>query len=189
MWNWLKGLFRKDKPRIYLGTLAVVPRSDFKRHFEEVSWRRILDFFGSSKTEDLDTELHTALADLFALPPVASREQPKDSDLALDVVIPKFQGGEFLPVDVGQAVIPFIPFMWRPKVTVAARLVHIDSGQTRAAYVLTQKLEWMAYFKRILSLEDFFWESRGESLFTANDTRRLFYMACIRVLEKLRKHV
>jgi len=189
MWNWLKGLFRKDKPRIYLGTLAVVPRSDFKRHFEQIKISRIFDIFGSSETEDLDAELYAALADLFALPPVSSREHAKDSDLALDVIIPKFQRGEFLPVHVGHLAIPFIPFLWRPKVTIAARLVHIDSGQTKAAYVLTQKLEWKAFLKRILSLEALMWGARSGPLFTTDDSRRLFYMACIRVLEKLRKHV
>ena len=102
--------FQKDPPRIYLGRLAVVPRSALKRLLEDAS--------GWFKPEKLEDEIEAALRDLFALPPLASRESPRDSDLLLDVMVPTVQRGSTLAVQFGS--FPLSVF-WRPKVTVAAR--------------------------------------------------------------------
>jgi hypothetical protein len=80
----LSKILRKERPRVYLGTLAVAPRADIKRHFDQ---------WGVFKTEDLDTNLRQSLKEIFSLPLATEVSEPKSSDLVLDVVIPEFQSG------------------------------------------------------------------------------------------------
>ena len=183
MLDWLRKLFRKERPRIFLGTLAVAPRGDFKRFFEYTRTHGPFDIEGWLGANDLDTELRTALTELFSLPPISSRETPRESDLALDVIIPEFQAGQFLPLDAGPVM---IPIMWRPKVKVGGRLYVIDTGETRWTHTVSEKLKWRDTFKRVFTLSAVFW---GRSPFTADDTKRLFYAASIRLLEKIKSDV
>lgn len=183
MLSWLRKLFRRERPRIYLGTLAVAPRSDFKRHFEYTRTHGPFDLTGWLSAKDLDTEMRTALTGLFTLPPISDRETPRDSDLALDVVIPEFQAGQILPVEAGPV---FIPIMWRPKVKVGARLYVIDTGQTRSTYSVTEKFGWAEFGKRLFSLNTLL---QVHAPFTPDDTKKLFYKACIKLLERIKKDI
>ncbi|MGI9415095.1 MAG: hypothetical protein ACR2PM_15580 [Hyphomicrobiales bacterium] len=183
MLNWLRKLFRREPPRIFLGALAVAPRTDFKRFFESTAVTSIFDITGLLNPEDLDGEIRKALTGLFTLPPISSRDPPKDSDLALDVIVPKFQSGEFIPVPVHRII---IPFFWRPKLTVAARLYVVETGQTLSTYSVTEKVGWKDYGKRLVSpyrMLDI------EPMFTADDSKRLLYKACIKLLEKIKRDV
>ena len=181
--SWLRKLFRRERPRIFLGALAVAPRSDFKRYFEYTRTHGPFDLEGWLNPKDIDTELRTALTDLFALPPVSCRETPRDSDLALDVIIPEFQAGQFLPINAGPVL---VPIMWRPKVKVGARLYVIDTGETRSTHTVSEKLRWRETCRRVLSPKAIFW---GSPAFSADDTKRLFYAACIKLLERVKRDV
>ena len=183
MLSWLKKLFRRERPRIFLGTLAVVPRSDFKRHFEYTRTHGPFDITGWLNAKDLDTEMRSALTGLFTLPYISDRETPRGSDLALDVVIPEFQVGQFLPLEAGPVI---IPIMWRPKVKLGARLYVIDTGQTRSTYTVTEKFGWMEFGKRLFSLNTLL---QVHAHFTPDDTKRLFYKASIKLLERIRKDI
>jgi hypothetical protein len=83
----LKKIFKKEKPRVYLGTLAVVPRTGIKKSFD--SW----DLTG---VVELDGKLKESLAEVFCLPPSSSRIEVLESDLVLDVLISEFQLGTAL---------------------------------------------------------------------------------------------
>jgi len=179
--NWLRTLFRRERPRIFLGTLAVAPRGDFKRYFEYTRTHGPFDIDGWRGANDLDSELRTALTELFSLPPISSRETPKESDLALDVIIPEFQAGQFLPVNAGPVM---IPIMWRPKVKVGGRLYVIDTGETRCTHTVSEQLKWRDTLKRVLTPSAVFW---GHPPFTPDDTKKLFYAASIKLLETINR--
>lgn len=179
----LRKLFRRQKPRVYLGTLAVVPRSDLKRHLEFPGFHSA---YGLLDRDDVDTDLREALRDLFALPPAAGRDPKLDSDLALDVFIPKYQRGAFLPLAVGSAI---IPLCWRPKVTITARLYCIETGKTRASYVVNEKARWSEYIRRIPRLAALFLVNDVEAVFTSQEIQRLFYQGAIRLLQKVQRDI
>ena len=114
MFDWLK---RTKQPRIFLGTLAVAPRSGFKSRMEQ--WTLF-----SANTEDLDEGVRNSLESIFTFPTVDSVSDPKASDLVIDVVVPDFQGGQFVGEDF--VALPLLT-MWRPKVKVASRLYYLKS--------------------------------------------------------------
>ena len=184
MLDWLKRLFRRERPRIYLGTLAVLPRSDLKRFLEQRG--ALLDILTGTTPQSLDDALRGALIGLFDLPTVDEREDPRSSDLAIDVFVPKYQSGEFLPATIGPVI---LPFMWRPKVTVAAHVYEIDTRATKAAYSITKKLSWSAYAKRLVSPTVLLPVPGSAPMFGADDVKVLFYKACIQLLEKVEKRV
>lgn len=177
MLGWIKRLLARKKPRVFLGTLAVVPRSDLKRHFE---------FLVASQTDNLDEGLRSSLADLFTLPPVAERVEPRDDDLVLDVIITHHQAGGIEVLELNW--LP-IPFGWRPKVTVTARLSDIETNQLQNTYVVTEKLPWLPFLKgqapAIPSFKDMF----SNPPFDNELLNQLLYRACIKVLARVQRDV
>lgn len=164
-------LIKRERPRVYLGALAVAPRSDIKRHFE---------YWGLFEKEDMDSSLRQNLIEIFSLPPANEVHEPKGTDLVVDVVIPKFQSGEFL-MDQGDT--GFLIF-WRPKVTVSSRLYYLRSGKTKATFTVTEKMEWREYFGRLFSWRYFF---GFRPTFDAKDMEYLLYKACDKLLRKMQK--
>lgn len=57
----LDTLFKRKKPSVYLGTLAVVPRSDMKRYFDQCWWYKSAD-------NDLDKGMRDSLKEFLLLP-------------------------------------------------------------------------------------------------------------------------
>lgn len=162
--------FRKEKPRVFLGTLAVVPRSDFKRQIE--NWT----FYGSA---DLDRELYNKLANIFELPPAAEVGTPLKSDLVADLIISEYQIGDALTASVGE--ISF-PLFWRPKIEIKARLSRMDTMRTVATFSVTEKCRWRDFLSRILSFRYIF---RWRPLFDADDMDVLLNNACVKILKKM----
>ena len=159
---------------MYLGTLAVVPRSDFKRH---------IDQWGYRNPEEPDTRVRQMLEEIFTLPLAADIDTPGDNDLVLDVIIPKFQLGELLPVQAGRY---WFPLIWRPQVTVSSRLYYLKTGKTMATFKATQKLAWRDYLKAVL---------RPQSLlgfaapFGTGDLEYLLNLACQDILVKMIREI
>ncbi|WP_370977852.1 hypothetical protein [Agaribacterium sp. ZY112] len=170
----LKRFFKKKKFSLYLGSLAVAPRSDFRRHFDEWS------AFGK---EDLDSSLRAQLIEIFELPLASTISQPTDTDLALDVVVPEFQSGDILDVALGDMG---FPLAWRPKVDVAARIYKLDTGKTIHTASVTAKLGWKQYFSRLFTWRAFI---RLKPMFDSSDLNLLLQRACLELLSKLRKAV
>lgn len=131
--------FRKDKPRVYLDKMVVVPRDSFKK------WDEMALF----QSHDIEAGLRARLYELFSLPHISSRKEPKASDLALEVIVHDYQGGEMNAIDLG--VIP-IPLIWRPRVQVASRLFNITSGKTQASFHITEKMPWGQFLRASLTL-------------------------------------
>ncbi|MFS1525645.1 hypothetical protein ACL7TT_16280 [Microbulbifer sp. 2304DJ12-6] len=168
----LKRFRKKKKFSIYLGSLAVAPRSDFKRYLDE--WAA----FGH---EDLDSALRKQLMEIFELPLASSLDQPKETDLGLDIVIPKFQSGDMWDISLGDLG---FPLAWRPKVEVAARIYRLDTGKTLHTASVTAKLSWRQYFSKLFTWRTFL---RFKPMFDSSDLNVLLQRACLGLLEKLRK--
>ncbi|MEM1199356.1 MAG: hypothetical protein AAGI06_08625, partial [Pseudomonadota bacterium] len=125
--NLLGKIFRKEKPRVYLGTLAVVPQ----RYDLSAFINNTINFQKSG----LDEKLQEALEELFSLPLISERTSPRAGDLAMDVFVSEYQRGGVLDMHVVE--LP-TPLFWRPKVTVAARLYDIDKNYTKYTCTVTK---------------------------------------------------
>jgi hypothetical protein len=169
-----KRFIKRTKANLYLGNLAVAPRSDFKRNLDE--WA----LFGK---EDLDSSIRQELENIFELPLASSISDPQKTDLGLDVVIPKFQSGDILDVSLGEIGFPLI---WRPKIEVGARIYSLESGKTIHTATVTAKLGWKAYLSRLFSWRAFF---RFKPMFDSSDMNILLQKACMELISKLRKVV
>lgn len=170
----LRRLFKKEKPRVFLGVLAVAPRADLKRHLDEK---------GLFEDANLDISLRQSLTEIFSLAPVQSASSPLATDLVLDVVIPQFQSGDAWDVSLGE--IGF-PIFWRPKVTVASRLYSLTTQKIKATFSVTEKMKWGQYLSRIISWRAFL---RFRPVFDRKDIEYLLYQACGKLLVKMQKAI
>jgi len=167
----LKNIFKKEKPRIYLGTLAVVPRTGIKKSFD--SW----DLMG---IVELDGKLKESLIKIFFLPPSSSRIEVLESDLVLDVLISEFQLGTALLSEI-----PF-PILWRPKVTLVSKLSNLNSGKTKRVLTVTEKMPWAEFFSRLLTFQGLIGLRPS---FNVNDLEKLLYIGSGKVFTKLKNSI
>ena len=168
----LNRFLKREKPKVFLGTLAVVPRADMKKH---------LDQRGMCNDENFDNSLRSTLQEIFALPLASEVTTPTATDLGLDVLIPSFQSGDLWDVSLGEIA---FPIFWRPKVTVACRLYYLKSQKIKRTFSVTQKMPWSQFVSRI-----FTWRAilRFRPIFDKDDMDRLLYFACHSLLIKLGK--
>lgn len=167
-------ILKKEKSRVYLGSLAVAPRSDLKRN---------LDQWGMFKNEDLDSSLRQNLKKIFSLPSASEAHEPKSNDLVLDVVVPKFQSGDAWDLSLGDFG---IPLMWRPKLTVSSRLYYLKSEKTKATFSVTEKMKLSQYISRLFTWRAVF---RFRPIFDSRDMEYLLYQACHKLLLKMQKEI
>jgi hypothetical protein len=167
-------LFKRKKPRVFLGTLAVAPRVDFKRKIDE---------WGVFEHEDLDSSLRNFLAGVFTLPSAAEIKNPLDDDLVLDVMIPKFQSGDAMSVDLGD--IGF-PLFWRPKIEIRSRLYNLKTDKTKMTFSITEKMGWKKYFGRVFSVRGVL---RFRPMFDRHDMEHLLYQGCLKLLVKMQNKI
>ena len=170
----LDRLFRKERSRVFLGSITVAPRTDLKRFLDEPGW------FGDSK---LDVGLRNSLEELFALPPAADVEHPEDKDLGVDILVTNFQMGEAFFIGLGRYG---MPVFWRPKVTVSSRLFYLRSGETKAAFSVTEKVKWRHFIKRLFNPRTWLWTG---SMFDEQDLDHLLQNACHKLLLKMTRKV
>ena len=167
-------LFKKDKPRVYLDKMVVAPRDDFYK----------IDDWGLFKSEDLEEGIRDKLDGIFSLPHISTRADAKKTDLALELMVLKVQGGEFESADFG-SLGGFLIF-WRPKIEVAARLYNIASGKTHSSFKAKEKMPWGTYFTGVFSLRGVF---RYKPIFGVNDLEPILYKACEKLLINMVKAV
>ena len=155
---------------------AVLPRTDVKRHFEDV-------FTGS---EDHSAELNTSLARLFTLPQLASREDPLATDLVLDVLITHHQVGGIAFIELNWWP---IPFGWRLKLTVTGRVSNVDTNQPLNTYVIKQKQPWSEFLtnqvKPYYDLKSTF----SQPPFDSEILNQLLYRACVKLLTRVTRDI
>jgi hypothetical protein len=164
-------LFKKEKPRVYLGALMVAPAD--KWH-EDDGW-------GFFKSENLEEGLRKSLRESINLPSIGTSKKTRESDLGLEIAIIKHQGGDFQGINAGEL---FIPILYRPKVEIRARLYNIATGKTVNSSSVIKKTPWGEYFQKVFSLNGFF---RFRPLFNSKDMEILLCKAGIDVLRKLSK--
>jgi hypothetical protein len=156
---------------LYLGAVAVVPRSDLTRHFE-------LPMVGGPA----DDALRAHVESVVSLPRTPQGNEG-ESGRALDILISKFQGGGFFEGTAGDF---WLPFFWRPKVEISARLYTVKGRKTLATVTATKRMAWRAFLGRVASVGHLFSFS---SPFTRQDMTDLLdealFDALIQVKEKL----
>lgn len=165
--------FRKRcAPRVFLGALAVAPRTDFKRFLEE----------GGKEVVDLHLKLQRALAEIFVLPPAGELTAPQPTDVALDVFVTRFQAGGGLGevMELGGYVLPVV-WLWIPKIELSARLYRVVTHQTIAAFRVRQRIGWRELVRRFFSGRGF--------VFEWQDLEGLLYRASDRLLAKVRREI
>jgi hypothetical protein len=168
----IKSFFTKEKPRLYLDSVMVIPRSEWKS-FDEWNW--------VNRKEDFEQSARQKLETLFNFPHVSTAENIGKKDVALEVALLKIQGGEFAALDFGVGA---IPIFWRPKVTLKARLYGIKSGKTVSTFSVTEKVSWKYYLLRVFSLRGVF---RYKPLFDQEDINMLLHKACTVLITQMSK--
>ena len=168
-----RNFFKREKPRVYLGVMAVMPRSSLKK----------IDEWGLKGYEALEGPLYYSLQEIFSLPSIDSIQDPRESDLALEVFISNYQAGEVLDFNLGEIG---LPIFWRPKVEVKSRLYVIKTKEVKSVITINEKLKWRDFISRM-----FTWRAilRLQPVFDKNDMQMLLYKACEKHLIKLRKEI
>ena len=164
-------IFKRKKPRLFRGTLTVLPRKDLKRHFDQA---------GIFQYENLEVALQNNLQEIIRLPPASDVLTPNPTDLGLDVLISHYQSGDYWDLSLGQISIPII---WRPKVTVVCRLYYLKSNVTKREVSITKAMPWGYFVGRLLTWRAIF---RFRPMFDTEDMNRLLSIACVVLLEKLK---
>ena len=127
-------LLKRNPPKLYLGQLTVVPRTDFLRHFE-----------GNIAGGSVDADLTTQLSSWLPLPRAPTSEDAHDSDLAIDVILKGYRLGQFM----GGEPVPVV--FWRPMVEIVSRVYFVKSGKDVTTQVVKQRMPWSSFIKRVLS--------------------------------------
>lgn len=161
---------RKPQPRLYLGDVFVVKRQD---------WKRFIDQWSLMGAENFDCILYTKLRDIFELPLARDIRSPEGRDLAIDIIVPRYQLGAGLSGSLGGHG---LFFFWHPKIQVKARIYRINTGKTLQEVQCRACLGWKAFFSRIFSI-------RGilpfQPTFDSKDMEPLLYKGCLEAIEKL----
>jgi hypothetical protein len=169
----LRRFLKREKPRVFLGDLAVAQRTDLKRHLEQE---------GILENENLDDALRRSLVEIFSLPSSQHVESPLPTDLVLDVQIPRFQSGEMLDVGLGDAE---LTIFWRPKITVTSRLYSLTTKETKATFSVTEKMKWRQFLRRLFTWRGLF---RFQP-FVRADMERLLCQACVKLLADMQRAI
>ena len=164
-WRWAR-----KRPRVFLGQLVVVPRTGWKKAFDE--WSVV-------GAKDLDAMLAAALEDIFALPGKDTVRDPVDTDLVLDVFVRDYQVGDAVSLEIG---VFGLPVLWRPAVELQSRLSGLKTGATKATFSAKATIGWAAYLRRL-----FTWRGliRVTPLFDEEEIRALLYQAAQTLLAQM----
>lgn len=129
---------KQEPSRLFLGTLSA-SSGDLVRHLEGLA--------GPSR-RDLDNALLVEIPALLALPRAEAVTVPLPTDMAFDVALRSYRSGSASDFSFGAFG---LPMYWRPKVQLAARLYHLQSGKAKATFRVTERMPWAAYLNRVLS--------------------------------------
>ena len=139
MFGWFKFLKKKrEKFPLYLGDLAVVPRTDIQRFLE-------FDWNGT----ETDLELKEWISDALSLPLHLDTNLPTGDYLVIDVMISEYRTGGSGTVGVG---VGDIPLFWRPYVKLHVRLKQGSKKGVLGDFVIKKQMPWREYLGKVLSL-------------------------------------
>ena len=175
----------RTRPRVFLGTLAVVPREDVKDAKSALE-----DMFGDSGQE-IEGHLQDQLQEIFALAPASTADPVLKTDLGVDVFIPEYLAGDSMSIDLGEWTIWLIPLMLlillipqarHPKIELKARLYRLHDRKLVKTFTVRER----PTYRECLS-PDFSW--RGmlglKPRFGDSETARLLDRASLRLLKRI----
>ncbi len=149
----------------------MVPRSGLRK--------ALSNFFEPTLDRQIDSLLETTLSQLLDCPPKAARNTADATDLAIDVIVPEYDCGEFsLPNWAGY----FVPLVWRPSITVTGRLYVIDSGETISKATVKHSVGWLSFGRKVVSPPKLL---GFQSYMTDADMERMTTEAAVKLLSKL----
>jgi hypothetical protein len=166
-------LFKTEKPNVYLGSLAVVSAGKL------ANLENIFSLQGNS----LHAHMRDKLEEIFCLHNVSSIKEIKSSDVGLDIVIVTLRGGDAFTVDWGNGG---LPLFWRPKITLVSRLYNLHTQKTLKIFNVSQSVTWKAFFIKQFSFRGLF---RWGSLYDKEDMEILLFIACLILIDKMRKAI
>lgn len=156
-------------PPVYLGDVAVVPRSTFKRLLE-MGW----------ESQDTDHRIKAWVGELIDMPLASDVKEIADDALAIDILVSNYQCGS----DIFMWSEPIIPLAWRPSVKLHGRLVRLRDKKVLGTFSITKRISWRAYILRVLSLKHMF---RWEGPFGREDMQYLLGEALMELLKWVQK--
>jgi hypothetical protein len=157
---------KKNKPRIFLGKIAVDSGNDIKRFIETIVW---------VPESNLDTELHRQLSEIFSFPKISSESIFQKNDLCIDVFLSSFHTGGGISID-------WLPIFWRPRLTLLARLHNVRSGKILGIVKVTENSSWREFYSRSIEWRRLLNISEN---FDKNDMMVLVSRASPRLLRKV----
>lgn len=168
---------RKAKGKMYAGEILVAPRG---------SWKKFVSGIHPPLDRQFDQKqggvVEETLQKLLELPPKAARNPMLDTDVALDIIVPEYDFGEFLVLSAGNFS---FPVTWRPSILVTGRLYEIGSGKTIYATTIKHSLCWPSWGKKVFSLSKLL---RIHSFMNRAEMDRLTTEAYIKLLSKISKN-
>lgn len=123
--------------QLYRGDFTVAAKPKLSRWFE----------LRSASWHDLKTALEEHLQEAIPLPVPPLGNAYADRDLRLDIAVSHFQSGTHVPI---QGIL-FAAVIWRPSVTLDARLVSLKSGTLIDRLTITRRLSWRQYLSILFS--------------------------------------
>ena len=132
-----KNLQKERVQEIYLDIVSVVPRKDFKRHFELVEPKKY------------DKIIYELLDKLLPLPKLSNAAKINSNSLILDIAVSDYQTGSGGIWSIGDYL-----FFWRPKIQLRSRLYRFDNKEIVAEYRIKKNLPWKYWFNRGFSIEN-----------------------------------
>ena len=165
--------FSSEKPNVYLGSLAVVNDSNLSK----------IESFFSITGNALQDHMRKKLEEIFCLHSISTIDEPKKSDVGLDVVIVTLHGGDALTVNFGTAG---IPLFWRPKIKLVSRLYNIKQNKTFKTFSVSKSVTWREFIAKQFSVRGLF---RWGPLYHNEDMEVLLCQACLELIVKMRKAI
>lgn len=177
-------LWRKEraKPRVFLGTLAVVPREDVKGV--------LADMFVDSGQE-IEGHLQDQLQEIFALAPASTADPVHKTDLGVDVFIPEYPVEDSVPFALDDWMIWLIPLTLlillipqarHPKIELRARLYRLHDRKLVKTFTVRERPTYRECWSPDFSWRGMFGLKRpyGDS-----ETARLLDRASLRLLKEV----
>ncbi|USH03785.1 hypothetical protein K6Q96_07275 [Grimontia kaedaensis] len=162
----------KEKPRVYLDSIFVVP-SESLTSIDE--WGMFL------KTENFESSIRKELEEIFNLPHVSSAENESGNDLGLQVAVVSYRGGEFLDFTMPPA---HVPIFWRPKIEVHSRLYFLKDDKTFKTFKAVERYSWSDFTRRTLTINGLL--LRYKPLYNNKDIENLLVKACFVLVGKMK---
>jgi hypothetical protein len=163
-------LFKKEKPRVFLDYIAVTERGVIGNLASTIE--------GSS---GIDQDILDNLAEIYRLPYLDDVPEFKNSDRALQIVVSNYSLGFS---GVASVFSYLIPFLWRPKVKITARLYQISSKKTLKQISVYEKMKLHEYLKRAFLSGSFIFFQQA---FNEQDMEYLLYTGSKQILKRLVK--